>query len=84
MPRLFVFFSLILLSLSACGRKGSYCPAYDSVHTNKNYSYNPNNAQRAKEDNKKDIEARKKAELSKPKSKKGNKKPYSLFPPGMR
>jgi hypothetical protein len=52
------------------------------VHTDKNYAYNPNNAKRAKEDNKKDIEKRKQAELS-PKKYNRNKS-YTLFPKGMR
>ena len=72
----------VLAGFSSCSRKGPHCPAYNSVHTDKNYAYNPNNQTRAKEDNKKDIEKRKEAELN-PKRKK-YKKPHSLFPPGMR
>jgi predicted small lipoprotein YifL len=72
----------LALTLAACSPKGPQCPAYNSVHTDKNYAYNPNNAKRAKEDNKKDIEKRKQAELS-PKKYNRNKS-YTLFPKGMR
>ena len=75
-------FSILLigiLSFSSC-HQGPACPAYNSVHTDKNYGYNPNNAARAEKDNKADIEARKKAELSPKRSKRGK---SSLFPKGM-
>ena len=71
----------VLVNFSAC-RKQATCPAYNSVHTNKNYGYNPNNAKRAKEDNKKDIEKRKDAELNAKPPKRSN--AYSLFPKGVR
>lgn len=67
------------LSFSSC-HQGPLCPAYNSVHSDKNYGYNPNNATRAEENNKADIEARKKAELSPKRSKRGK---SSLFPKGM-
>lgn len=72
---------LALTSLASC-RKGPHCPAYDSVHTSKDYGYNPNNANRAKTDNKGDIEKRKDAELNAKPPKRKN--AYSLFPKGMR
>lgn len=70
---------MIIVVISSCNQ-GPACPAYNSVHTDKNYAYNPNNAERAKNDNKGDIEARKKAELSPKRSKKGK---TSLFPKGV-
>jgi len=69
-----------MLTFSSC-HQGPLCPAYNSVHTDKNYGYNPNNKARSEEDNKADIEARKKAELSPKRSKRGK---TSLFPKGMR
>ncbi len=68
-----------MLSFSSC-HQGPLCPAYNSVHTDKNYGYNPNNKARAEQNNKADIEARKKAELSPKRSKRGK---TSLFPKGM-
>lgn len=68
-----------LLSFSACNQ-GPSCPAYNSVHNTKDYGYNPNNAARSKENNKADIEARKKAALSPKAAKRGR---TSLFPKGM-
>ncbi|WMX14102.1 MULTISPECIES: hypothetical protein [unclassified Aureispira] len=68
-----------MLSFSACNQ-GPACPAYNSVHNTKDYGYNPNNAARAKENNKADIEARKKAALSPKAAKRGR---TSLFPKGM-
>ena len=68
-----------MLAFSSCNQ-GPACPAYNSVHTDKNYGYNPNNAKRAADNNKADIEARKKAELSPKRSKRGK---TSLFPKGM-
>ncbi len=70
---------LFLLSYTACN-KGPVCPAYNSVHTNKDYGYNPNNAARKKNNNKKDVEAKKKSQLSKKASRPGR---TSLFPKGM-
>jgi predicted small lipoprotein YifL len=72
---------IAVLSLASC-KKGPHCPAYDSVHNTKDYGDNPNNAQRAKEDNKKDIEKRKDAALNEKPPKRS--KAYSLFPKGMR
>ena len=74
---------LFLLSTSAC-KKGPSCPAYNSVHNSKNHPYNPNNAQRAKEDNKKDIKKKREAELEGDGLKKSKREPYSLFPKGVR
>ena len=64
---------------SAC-HKGPLCPAYNSVHSDKNYAYNPNNANRSDKNNKADVEAKKKAELSPKRAKRGR---TSLFPKGM-
>jgi hypothetical protein len=72
---------VLLLSFTAC-KKGPNCPAYDSVHNSKDHAYNPNNAKRAKEDNKKDIEKRKDAALNEKPAKRKNS--YSLFPKGLR
>lgn len=68
-----------VMSFTSC-QQGPLCPAYNSVHSDKNYGYNPNNAKRAETDNKADIEARKKAELSQASMKRGK---SSLFPKGM-
>ena len=68
-----------MLSFSACNQ-GPSCPAYNSVHNTKDYGYNPNNTARSKENNKADIEAKKKAALSPKAAKKGR---TSLFPKGM-
>ncbi|BDS13554.1 hypothetical protein [Aureispira anguillae] len=78
------FFSLCLLlvalfSFASCNQ-GPSCPAYNSVHNSKDYGYNPNNAARAKNNNKADIEAKKKAALSPKAAKRGK---TSLFPKGM-
>lgn len=68
-----------MLSFSSC-QQGPLCPAYNSVHNSKDYGFNPNNAERAKNNNKADIEARKKAELGGGRQKRGK---SSLFPKGM-
>ena len=68
-----------VFALSSC-HQGPLCPAYNSVHSSKNYGYNPNNSARAENNNKADIEARKKAEFSPNRSKRGR---SSLFPKGM-
>jgi hypothetical protein len=68
-----------MVSFSACNQ-GPACPAYNSVHNSKDYGYNPNNAERAKENNKADIAAKKKAALSPKSAKRGR---TSLFPKGM-
>jgi hypothetical protein len=73
--------TIAILSFASC-KKGPHCPAYDSVHNSKEYGGNPNNAQRAKEDNKKDIEKRKNAALNEKPPKRS--KAYSLFPKGVR
>ncbi len=78
---IFLLILSIFCSLVSC-RKGPHCPAYNSVHNTKDYGYNPNNARRAKEDNKKDIEKRKEAELNAKVPKRSNS--TSLFPKGMR
>lgn len=78
---LLLFCGFLLLSLGSC-RKGPYCPAYDTVHTNKSSPLNPNNQSASKKDNKKDVEKRKKDELSPKRSRR--KKPHTLFPKGMR
>lgn len=79
----FIAFFVLLATLSTFGacNQGPSCPAYNSVHNTRDYGYNPNNAARAKNNNKADIEAKKKAALS-PKSAKRGK--TSLFPKGMR
>lgn len=79
--KLFCFCLLLIgmLSFSACNQ-GPACPAYNSVHNTKDYGYNPNNAARAKENNKADIEAKRKAALSPKSAKRGR---TSLFPKGM-
>lgn len=74
-----ILFLLGILTFSSC-QQGPLCPAYNSVHSDKNYAYNPNNAKRGETDNKGDIEARKKAELSQASAKRGK---SSLFPKGM-
>lgn len=66
-------------SFAACNQ-GPSCPAYNSVHNTRDYGYNPNNATRAKENNKADIEAKRKAALSPGKR---HKTRSSLFPKGM-
>jgi hypothetical protein len=79
-----IFFSLgifLIGSASSCKSKGPSCPAYNSVHNTKDYGYNPNNAARKKEDNKKDVEKRKEAELDGKPPKRSN--AYSLFPKGV-
>lgn len=68
-----------MLAFASCNQ-GPSCPAYNSVHNSKNYGYNPNNAVRSEKNNKADIEARKKAELSPKNAKRGR---TSLFPKGM-
>ena len=68
-----------LFSFSSC-YQGPVCPAYNSVHSDRNYGYNPNNADRAEKNNKADIEAKKKAQLSPKRAKRGK---TSLFPKGM-
>lgn len=76
----------LLLGAVAC-KKGPSCPAYDSVHNSKNNPYNPNNPKRTAENNKKEIEKQKKAELEgndEKSLKKKRKEAYSLFPKGMR
>lgn len=78
---LFLLILAAFCTLMACN-KGPHCPAYNSVHNTKDYGYNPNNAKRAKEDNKKDIEKRKDAELNAKPPKRSNS--TSLFPKGMR
>ena len=80
---IFIFVIALILSgtVSSCN-KGPSCPAYNSVHNSKNYGYNPNNAARAEENNKQDIEKRRDAEL-KGKGNKRKKRSYSLFPKGM-
>lgn len=75
---LFLIFAGIL-SFASCNQ-GPSCPAYNSVHNSKDYGYNPNNATRSKENNKADIEAKRKAALSPKASKRGK---TSLFPKGM-
>ncbi|MFK7797708.1 MAG: hypothetical protein AB8E82_09650 [Aureispira sp.] len=82
MKQFIVFFILLvtLATFSACNQ-GPACPAYNSVHNSRDYGYNPNNAARAKNDNKADIEAKKKAALSPKGTKRGK---TSLFPKGMR
>jgi hypothetical protein len=79
MKCLALLFCVVLLSFTSC-HQGPVCPAYNSVHSDRNYGYNPNNADRAEKNNKADIEARKKAELSPKRSKRGK---TSLFPKGM-
>lgn len=76
----FFIFLMVLICCSACNQRPS-CPAYNRVHNTRNYGYNPNNAARAKKNNKADIEAKKKAALSPKSAKKGK---TSLFPRGMR
>lgn len=66
-------------SFAACNQ-GPSCPAYNSVHNTRDYGYNPNNAKRAEENNKADIEAKRKAALSPGKRRKTK---SSLFPKGM-
>ena len=68
-----------MLCFSSC-HQGPLCPAYNSVHSDRNYANNPNNAHKTKKSNKADIEARKKSELSAKRYKKGR---SSLFPKGM-
>ena len=70
---------LVMLFISSC-HQGPLCPAYNSVHSDRNYANNPNNAYKTKKNNKADIEARKKSELSAKRYKKGR---TSLFPKGM-
>jgi len=79
--KLFGFCLLLIgmLSFSACNQ-GPACPAYNSVHNSKDYGYNPNNADRAKDNNKADIAAKKKAALGPKSAKRGR---TSLFPKGM-
>ncbi len=79
MKFIYVFIFVGLFSFCSC-HQGPVCPAYNSVHSDRNYGYNPNNADRAEKNNKADIEARKKAELSPKRSKRGK---TSLFPKGM-
>lgn len=81
MKRLFIYALLCTAmgSFAACNQ-GPSCPAYNSVHNTRDYGYNPNNATRAKENNKADIEAKRKAALSPGKR---HKTRSSLFPKGM-
>lgn len=82
MKRLLIYglLSATLSSFVSCNQ-GPSCPAYNSVHNTRNYGYNPNNATRAKENNKADIEAKRKAALGPGKRRKTR---SSLFPRGMR
>lgn len=75
--------SIFLASAVSSCHKGPTCPAYNSVHNSKNYGYNPNNAARAEENNKQDIEKRRDAELN-GKGTRKRKRSYSLFPKGVR
>lgn len=77
----------MLISTNIACKKGPSCPAYDSVHNSKNNPHNPNNPKRTAENNKKEIEKQKKAELEgndEKSLKKKRKEAYSLFPKGMR
>lgn len=80
MKRLMIILGLITIFGTTACNQGPSCPAYNSVHSTKDYGYNPNNAARAKKNNKADIEAKRKAQLG-PKSAKRGKS--SLFPKGV-
>lgn len=81
MKNLIFAFITFGLFAAACSKQ-PHCPAYNSVHNTKDYGYNPNNKKRAAEDNKKDIEKRKEAELNAKVPKRKNS--YGLLPKGMR
>lgn len=66
-------------ALSSCN-KGPSCPAYQSLHTDKTYAYTPSDPNKDPKNNKKEVEKKKREQL-KPKK---YKKPYSLFPGGVR
>ena len=79
MKRICLGLFVVMLFFASC-HQGPLCPAYNSVHSDRNYANNPNNAHKTKKNNKADIEARKKSELSAKRYKKGI---SSLFPKGM-
>ena len=72
--------ALSLFTLGSC-HKGPVCPAYNSAHNSRTNAHNPNNAHKTTGDNKKDIEAKRKAALKGPSKK--PKKSYSLYPKWM-